>query len=403
MFTEEKKRHEIDFSDSKTAFAHKSNEELKFSVFIFKLMRYRWLTKIGGALTNFGLKIKLPIKGLIKSTVYKQFCGGETIEECEPVIMKLGKANIGAVLDYSVEGVQNDDLFDTVTRELLRVLDKAKESPNIPVSCMKITGVAPFGVLERVSQSGKGDLSSEDKAEYAKVVRRVNEICKRAFENDIPIYIDAEESWIQPALDRLIETMMNKYNTKRAIVFTTLQMYKHSQIPKLEKLIQKAKIGNYKLGIKFVRGAYMEKENRRAKKMGYPTPIQPTKEHTDLDFDQAIRISVKNVEHVETCCGTHNELSCYKLVDLMDDLNIPPDHPGISFSQLYGMSDNISFNLANLGYNVTKYLPYGPVEEAIPYLTRRAEENSAIAGQMGKELRFLLAELKRRDEENESS
>lgn len=402
MFTDEKKRHEIDFSDSKTAFAHKSDADLKFSAFIFRLMSYRWITQLGGFLANVGLTLRLPIKGMIKNTIFRQFCGGETLKECEPAIVELGKANIGAVLDYSVEAVRDDQLFDAVTRELLRVLDKAKDSPNIPVSCMKITGVAPFDVLERVSQSAEEGLSQEDKEEYAKVVRRVNEICKRAHENKVPIYIDAEESWIQPALDRLIETMMNKYNKEQAIVFTTLQMYKHSQIPELEKLIKKAEIGGYMLGIKFVRGAYMEKENRRAKKMGYPTPIQPSKEHTDLDFDKAVALAARRLDRVEVCCGTHNELSCYKLVDLMDDLNIPHNHPGISFSQLYGMSDNISYNLANSGYNVTKYLPYGPVEEAIPYLTRRAEENSAITGQMGKELRFLLAEQKRRKEEADS-
>lgn len=400
MFTEDKKRHEIDFNDSKTAFIYKSDKDLKFSVLMFRLMSYRPLTKIGGELTELGLKLKLPIKGIIKATIFRQFCGGETLEECNSAIVDLAKANIGSILDYSVEGIQDEAVFDAVTDELLRVCDKAAKSPNIPVTCMKITGVAEFALLEKLSKPGR-ELTNEEKNAYQKVVTRVNRICERAHKNDVPIYIDAEESWIQPALDRLIGTMMRKYNKKKAIVFTTFQMYKHSMLPVLERMIGEAKREGFKFGIKFVRGAYMEKENKRAEKLGYSTPIQPSKEATDEDFDKAVEFALGHLDVVEMCCGTHNELSCYKLVDLMDDKGIKPNHSGIYFSQLYGMSDNISFNLANAGYNVTKYLPYGPVEKTIPYLLRRAEENSAITGQMGKELRFLLAEKKRREDTGE--
>ncbi len=400
MFTEDKKRHEIDFNDSKTAFIYKSDKDLKFSVLMFRLMSYRPLTKIGGELTELGLKLKLPIKGIIKATIFRQFCGGETLAECNSAIVDLAKANIGSILDYSVEGIQDEAVFDAVTDELLRVCDKAAKSPNIPVTCMKITGVAEFALLEKLSKPGS-ELTNKEKNAYQKVVTRVNRICERAHKNDVPIYIDAEESWIQPALDRLIGTMMRKYNKKKAIVFTTFQMYKHSMLPVLERMIGEAKREGFKFGIKFVRGAYMEKENKRAEKLGYSTPIQPSKEATDEDFDKAVEFALGHLDVVEMCCGTHNELSCYKLVDLMDDKGIKPNHSGIYFSQLYGMSDNISFNLANAGYNVTKYLPYGPVEKTIPYLLRRAEENSAITGQMGKELRFLLAEKKRREDTGE--
>lgn len=401
MFTEDKKRHEIDFNDSKTAFIYKSDKDLNFSILMFRLMSYRQLTKIGGELTEWGLKLKLPIKGLIKATIFRQFCGGETLEECNSAIVDLAKANIGSILDYSVEGIQDEAVFDAVTDELLSVCDKAAKSPNIPVTCMKITGVAKFALLEKLSQPG-AELNSDEKNAYKRVVTRVNRICERAHKNDVPIYIDAEESWIQPALDRLIGTMMRKYNKEKAIVFTTFQMYKHSMLPILDRMIGEAKREGFKFGIKFVRGAYMEKENKRAEKLEYPTPIQPSKEATDEDFDKAIAFALNHLDVVEMCCGTHNELSCYKLVDLMDEKGIKPNHSGIYFSQLYGMSDNISFNLANAGYNVTKYLPYGPVEKTVPYLLRRAEENSAITGQMSKELRFLLAEKKRREDTGEN-
>lgn len=400
MFTEDKKRHEIDFNDSKTAFIYKSDKDLNFSILMFRLMSYRWLTKIGGELTELGLKLRLPIKGLIKATIFRQFCGGETLEECNAAIVDLAKANIGSILDYSVEGIQDEAVFDAVTEELLRVCDKAGKSPNIPFTCMKITGVAEFALLEKLSKPDS-ELNNDEKNAYKRVVTRVNRICERAHKNDVPIYIDAEESWIQPALDRLIGTMMRKYNKEKAIVFTTFQMYKHSMLPVLDHMISEAKREGFKFGIKFVRGAYMEKENKRAAKLGYSTPIQPSKEATDVDFDKAVEFALGHLDVVEMCCGTHNELSCYKLVDLMDDRGIKPNHSGIYFSQLYGMSDNISFNLANAGYNVTKYLPYGPVDKTIPYLLRRAEENSAITGQMGKELRFLWAEKKRREDTGE--
>ena len=399
--TDTRKRNEIDFSNSKVAFAHKSDGDLAFSVFIFRLMQYSWVVKLATKLTKVALKLNLPISGIVKQTVFRQFCGGETIEECEnKAIVDLAKGNIGAILDYSVEGLKDEETFDHTAEELIRVIDKAKSSPHIPVSCMKITGIARFDLLERVSEGG--ELSKEDKEAFARVVRRVDKICKRANENKIPIYIDAEESWIQPAIDQLIASMMRKYNKEQAIVYTTFQMYKHSMLPVIERMIEEAKQEGFILGIKFVRGAYMEKEHKRAKKMGYRTPIQPDKESTDRDFDRGIKIAIQNLDYLEFSCGTHNELSCYKLVDLMDDMDIPHDHPSIYFAQLYGMSDNISFNLSNEGYNVTKYLPYGPVKSTIPYLTRRAEENSAISGQMGKELRFLLAERKRRKEEQKA-
>ena len=394
METKAAKQHPISFENTAIAFGHKTDKELDFSIWLFKLMQNQTLVKWSTSAAQLALNLHLPISRIVKATVFKQFCGGETIEDCNKAIISLGKAGIGAILDYSIEGAQDEETFNSTAEELLRNSDKASSSPHIPVTCMKLTGIIRFGLLEKVSADI--ELSDTEKQEYSRGIRRVHRICERAHKNGVPIYIDAEETWIQPAIDRLAEGMMRQYNSEKAIVFTTMQMYRHDQIDHLHKLLDEAKREGFVAGVKFVRGAYLEKENERAIKMGYPTLMQPNKESSDKDYNKALQISIQNIQNISICAGTHNEYSSQFLTELMKKAGLPNNHPHIYFSQLYGMSDHISYNLANKGYSVSKYLPYGPVKATMPYLIRRAEENSAIAGQMSKELQLLTSEKNRR-------
>lgn len=394
----EKDNNMVSFENTQKAFSHLSDDDLNFSIKMFQMMQNPTLVKVGTALSKVAMAANLPISGIVKSTVFRQFCGGVDMEESLQKVAELNEFHVGAILDYAVEGAQDEQTLDNTRDQIVGVIRKAKTTDGIPVACMKMTGVIRFELLEKVS-SGI-DLDEAEKSEYNRAVSRFEEICKASFETGIPIYVDAEETWIQPAIDRLIESRMRVYNKTRAIVFHTLQMYRTDKIDHLKKLIQESKKEGFILGIKFVRGAYLEKENNRAKKMGYETLMQPNKEATDHDFDLAIQLMVENIEHSEICNGTHNVNSSMKLVSLMSKHGLEHGDKRIYFSQLKGMSDTISFNLAEAGYNVTKYLPYGPVKATIPYLTRRAEENSAIAGQMGKELADLLEERNRRRNNN---
>ena len=385
----------VSFDDTAVAFESKSDKDLNFSIFMFKLMGRPWLVKLGTTLTQLGLNLRLPIEPIIRATVFRQFCGGESIEDCEPKIKQLGKSNIGSILDLSVEGQQDEGSFDRASDELLRLVENASKNNEVPVCCMKVSAIARYTVLEKVA-SGE-DLNQQEKKEYANVVRRLNLICGAAEKNNVPVYIDAEESWIQDAIDRLTETMMTRYNKKKAYVFITFQFYRTDRLDYLKKLMATAEREKFHVGGKFVRGAYMEKERKRAEDMGYPDPIQPTKEATDADFNAALDFALDHLDRLEFVCGTHNEASCMKLVHLMHEKRIDQNHPSIYFSQLFGMSDHISYNLSFSGFNVTKYLPYGPIRDAVPYLIRRVEENTAVAGQMGQELRLLLSEKQRRE------
>lgn len=384
----------ISFDDTAVAFKHKTDKDLFLSYLIFSLTKNPVLVKILSQIAKIALALRLPIKAIIKATVFKQFCGGEKKEEYLKVISQLGEASIGTILDYSVEGSEDEESFESTKRRLLSLIEQSKSDPNIPCTCMKMTAIASFDLLEKIS-AGKA-LSAREQKEYEDVKERLDMICETSFKVDKPIYIDAEESWIQEPIDGLVEEMMSRYNTKKAIVFTTLQLYRWDRNDYFQHLIKEARAGAYKLGIKIVRGAYLEKENNRAKEMGYPTPINPTKEDTDKEYNKALEIFIENIDVVEICVGTHNEESCQLLLALMKEKNLPNNHSHIYFSQLYGMSDTISFNLSKAGYNVSKYLPFGPVESTLPYLTRRAEENTAIAGQMSKELEIIKKERQRR-------
>jgi len=384
----------ISFDNTEKAFIAKGNQELKHSLWLFKLMSNPALVKVFSRLIIFAIKIGLPVKLPIKATIFKQFCGGESIEESKVVVNKLNKSHIGSILDYSVEGKESEEDFCNTKDEILKIIRVAKDNPAIPYTSLKLTGIASFELLEKINS--KQLLNKQEENEFQKIRGRLAEICYYASSSDVPIYFDAEESWIQDAIDFLAEEMMEMNNKKTAIVLTTLQMYRWDRIEYLKKLIVKARAKKFSIGIKLVRGAYMEKENLRASQMGFKSPIQTSKENTDIDFDKAVDICLENIDIITLCAGTHNEASTMHLVNKMGELKIPNDHPHVYFSQLYGMSDHITYNLADAGYNVTKYLPYGPVKSVMPYLIRRAEENTSIAGQMGRELKLIIEEKSRR-------
>jgi proline dehydrogenase len=384
----------IDFQDTATAFRHLTDKDLVHSSRLFSLFGQTWLLNAGKPLLKFSLSAGLPVKGLIRSTIFRQFCGGEFIEDCMETIQKLGKGNVKSILDYSVEGKETEDDFRRNAEEIIATVKKAKSNPNIPFCVFKVTGVARFSLLEEANSGEK--LQDVAKAEYEMVKHRIENICRAAFEAGIPILIDAEETWIQNTIDRLAEDMMALFNKEHHIVYNTVQLYRHSRLEYMQGLYERSLQLGFKPALKLVRGAYMEKERERARKMGYPSPINPTKEATDDDFNKALDFCLKHHPHFAICAGTHNEESSQHLVNLLHHCGLSVNDPHIWFSQLLGMSDNISYNLAAKGYNVTKYVPYGPIEEVMPYLIRRAEENTSIEGQTGRELNLIRKELERR-------
>lgn len=384
----------INFENTEIAFSAQSNSELKQAHFLFSAMGNPLLTKVGISLTNFAFKFHLPIKGIVKSTIFKHFCGGETLEEAAITAQKLNQFGVDVIMDYGVEGKSDESVFDATVNDFIKTIQFSKDKRYIPFISMKITGFCRFELLEMV-QEGKS-LTSELKEEFDRVLIRVDKICKEAHDSNKMILIDAEESWIQKPIDDLANAMMEKYNKERVVVFNTFQLYCHDRFEYLKTSFQLSQQKNFLLGAKLVRGAYMEKERARALEMNYASPIQPDKTATDKDYNLAVEFCLKNLYSIAVFIGTHNDNSCLLATQIMQSLNISPKSDNVYFSQLFGMSDNISFNLANAGYNVSKYLPYGPVEDVIPYLMRRAQENTSVAGQTGRELGLITKELKRR-------
>lgn len=391
----------ISFDNTEIAFKSKSNEELGRAFYLFKLMGNNKLVDLGKVFLLGALKVHLPIKWLVRQTIYRQFCGGVDISDCQKTVHRLSEYDIGSLLNYSAEGKKSELHFQRAAKEVEATIREANSNPDVPFCVFKLSGMARFKLLKALSQ--KATLSEKEKIEYNAVLGRVNGLCKLANEMDVRIMIDAEESWIQTAIDEIAENMMKTYNKEKPIVYNTVQMYRKDRLDYLEKAIDTAKTIGFFIGVKLVRGAYMEKERSRAKRKGYASPIQNSKEETDTDFDLALELCIKKNEVVSICAGTHNEKSSLYLVDLMNKYNIDKKDPSIYSSQLLGMSDQISFNLANHGYNVVKFVPYGPVKEVIPYLMRRAEENTSISGQMGRELRLIIEEKKRRSGSGEKS
>jgi proline dehydrogenase len=382
------------FNNTQVAFALKSDTELDRAYFLFKMIDNQPLVRIGTAVTNFALKAKLPVEGLIRATVFDHFCGGINEEDCLSVVDKMFTKGVSSVLDYSVEGKEEESQFDLALQMTLKTIEFARERLAIPFAVFKPTGFGRFELYEKLGQ--KQTLSPDEKAEWNKVEARFDLVCKEAHAKDVSLLIDGEESWMQDTADNLVTRMMQKYNQEKAIVYNTLQMYRWDRLDYLKMLHQQAQSEGFYIGIKLVRGAYMEKEIKRAEEKKHPSPICESKEATDQNYDKAVRFMVENLDKMAIFAGTHNEESSYKLMHLMQEKGIKPNDNRIWFGQLYGMSDNISYNLAQNGYNVSKYLPFGPVKDVMPYLIRRAEENTSVAGQTSRELTMIKTERKRR-------
>lgn len=382
------------FDNTETAFKLKTDSELERAYFLFKMIQNQPMVRIGTAVTNFALKAHLPVEGLIRSTVFDHFCGGVTEDDCLPNIEKMHKkANVHSILDYSVEGKEDEEQFDDALKMTLKTIDFAEEKQSIPYAVFKPTGFGRFALYEKIGE--KQELTVDEKSEWIRVLERFHTVCKAALQKDVPLLIDAEESWMQDAADNLIEKLMETYNKDKAIVFNTLQMYRHDRMDYLRDLHQRAHQKGYHIGMKVVRGAYMEKERERAEEKGYESPICKDKQATDDNYNEAIRFMMEH-QNMAIFAGTHNEESSYLLMDLAKKYTIKPDDKRMWFGQLYGMSDHISFNLSKEGYNVAKYVPFGPVRDVMPYLIRRAEENTSVAGQTSRELNLLKTERKRR-------
>ncbi len=385
---------QLDFRDTKTAFADKTNAELREKYRLFRIMNSPVLNEIGTRSAQLALALGLPVQWLIKNTIFEQFCGGETIEECQPTVDKLGDSNIGTILDYSVEGKSAEADFERTKEETILNLKRAKNDDDIPFAVFKMTGIAPLGTLEKISNNL--ELKESNKIKWESTKRRVLEICSYAHEISQEVFIDAEESWIQNAIDILATEMMERFNKESPLIFTTVQLYRTDRLEFLKASHREAKRKGYIYAVKLVRGAYMEKERERASEMGYPSPIYPDKASTDRAFDDAVEYCLDNIDDLAFVAGTHNEESTQRLVQMMEERGIDHGHHHIFFSQLYGMSDNLSYILAGNGYNVSKYVPYGPVADAVPYLIRRARENTSVMGQVSRELDLISKELERR-------
>ncbi|WP_298117231.1 proline dehydrogenase family protein [Flavobacterium sp.] len=382
------------FNNTEVAFALKSDTELDRAYFLFKMIASEPLVRIGTAVTNFALKAHLPVDGLIRATVFDHFCGGVNEMDCLSVVDKMYTKGVSSVLDYSVEGKEEEAQFDAALEMTLKTVEFAKERQAIPFAVFKPTGLGRLDLYTKVGE--KQPLSEEEQAEWNKVKERFEIICKTAHSKDVALLIDAEESWMQDAADDLVEDMMRKYNKDKVIVFNTLQMYRWDRMDYLKALHERAKRDGFYIGMKLVRGAYMEKEHKRAEENGYPTPICASKQATDDNYNIAVDYMMQHIDRMAIFAGTHNEESSYKLMEMLKNNNIEIKDQRIWFGQLYGMSDNISYNLASHGYNVAKYLPFGPVRDVMPYLIRRAEENTSVAGQTSRELNLLKTERERR-------
>jgi proline dehydrogenase len=390
----------ISFDNTENAFAYKPTKLLKKARFLFKTMSYGWLVQAGTRLTPFALKMHLPIKGIIRNTIFKQFVGGETLQQTAAVGSVLGNYGVQVILDYGVEGKEGEQSFDDATEQFIKVIEYASTQPNIPFISVKVTGLARFALLETLNdaprlRSGIHDHEVEVD-EWNRVKDRMFHICDVAASKNVGVLIDAEESWIQDPVDRLTMEMMEEFNQEKAVVYNTIQLYRHDRLHFLHLSHKIAREKKFVLGVKLVRGAYMEKERTRAASLGYASPIQPDKQSSDKDYDAAVTYCIDNIEDIATIVASHNEQSNLLATQLMESKGLSHNHPHLHFSQLYGMSDNITFNLAKAGFSVSKYLPFGPINDVIPYLMRRAQENSSVSGQTGRELGLIEKELKRR-------
>lgn len=383
------------FNDTKHAFVLKSDEDLKRSLFLFTMMNVPYFVPVSTAATNLALKLRLPIEPLVRATIFKQFCGGESQDDCMPLVKKMRKENVYSVLDYSVEGKENEEEFDRAASDKIEIIKYAGSAEEIPFAVAKPTGLGRFEIWEKVTANDT--LTDEEQKEWGRIKARFEKVCQAAYDNDTRLLIDAEESWMQDAADNFIEDMMRKFNKEKAIIFNTLQCYRWDRLSYVKAIHERAQKEGFKLGFKTVRGAYMEKENARAKRHGYSTPICEDKEATDVNFNAVMCYCIDNVDDISQFIGTHNEVSTYMALQLMNQKELYLSDDRIWFGQLFGMSDHISFNLGRVNANAIKLLPFGPIKDVIPYLIRRAQENSSVQGQTGRELALLREEKHRRD------
>jgi len=400
----------ISFDNTEFAFEYKTDKELRKANFLFSSMSHSWLVNMGVKVTPWAIKTGLPINGLIRNTIFSQFVGGETLEETTVVAKNLGKYNVQVILDYGVEGKEGEDNFDHACDEFIRVINYAASQSNIPFMSIKVTGFARFSLLEKLDSmmtantgtlmkrylKAIDELPAVEKEEWHRVRRRMMRICETAAEKKVGVLVDAEETWIQDPVDALTILMMDSFNKGRVVVYNTIQLYRHDRLKFLIDSHKAAEERNFILGAKNVRGAYMEKERKRAQEKGYASPIQADKESTDRDYNKALEFCISHLERIALIVATHNEHSNLYATQLLEKHGYPFNHPHIHFSQLYGMSDNITFNLAHAGCSVSKYLPFGPIKDVIPYLMRRAQENTSVKGQTGRELGLIKKELERR-------
>lgn len=384
----------ISFDDTQVAFAYKSDAELRKAQFLFKCLGYPWLVRSLAFAAPWAVRWHLPVRGLIRRTVFEQFCGGETLQEAGATARKLANYQVGVILDYGVEAKEGEDNYDHAVPEFQQAIRYAASQPNIPFISLKVTGFARVSLLEKLQR--KEALSLAEQQEFERVRRRVTDICQTAWQSGVSVSIDAEQSWIQDPVDLLTEEVMERFNRSRAVVFNTYQMYRWDRLEFLKASYRRCREKGCILGAKLVRGAYMEKERERAARLGYASPVQPDKASTDRDYDAAIRFACEHLDTMALFVGTHNQDSCLLAARLLHESGAFHQHPHMHFSQLYGMSDTLTFNLAKAGYRVSKYLPYGPVTDVLPYLIRRAEENSSVSGQMSRELRLIHQEILRR-------
>lgn len=400
----------ISFDNTEFAFEYKSDKELKKAKFLFSLMGKQWLVKIGTRLAPWAVRVGLPVKGIIRRTIFSQFVGGETLEQTAQVAKKLSDYNVKVILDYGVEGKEGEDNFDQACNQFIKVIEYAATQPNIPFMSVKVTGFARFGLLEKLNglmQQSEGTLmkrflssvdalTKEEKEEWHRIRHRMMRICETAAVSKRGVMVDAEETWIQEPVDALVILMMDTFNKERPVVYNTTQHYRTDRQQFLRDSYEAAKERKFILGAKLVRGAYMEKERKRAAEKGYPSPIMPDKENSDRDFNESIKFCIDNIDGVALIVASHNEFSNLYAAQLLQQKGLPLNHPHVHWSQLYGMSDNITFNLAHAGCSVSKYLPFGPIKDVIPYLMRRAQENTSVKGQTGRELGLIQKELNRR-------
>ena len=389
----------LDFADTEKAFAPRTDQALKQSYWLFKALSFPSVVAMGPTFTDCALKLKLPVKGILKATIFKQFCGGESVDDCQKTIDWLYENQVGTILDYATEGFDSDENFDRTLNQILECIQKAQKEQAIPFCVFKPTGVIPFSLMEKASIDHK--LTKQEQAALDRGVARFEKICHQGADRGVPVFVDAEETWIQPFVDKLVGQMMRTYNRSRAIIYNTVQMYRHDRLKFLDRLIKEATAENFQIGVKVVRGAYLEKENDRAARLGIESPLYQSKEETDAAYDEAIDLLMKNVDRCYICAGTHNEESTKKFTKLILESGRDLKDPRFYFAQLLGMSDHLTFNLASSRFATAKYVPYGPLEDVLPYLARRARENSSVKGQTGRELRLIREELDRRQRSHE--